>query len=297
MSETAEMPAGRAARTWFDGTWHEGAFACVSPATHGLWLGSSVFDGARFFEGMAPDLHLHAARVNRSAIAMGLKPTMTPDEIVALVHEGCAMFDGRTAIYVKPMYWATDGGFMGVPPDPASTVFCLYLFESAMMEPSGFTLGLSPFRRPSPDVAMTDAKAGCLYPNSGRAITEARNRGFDNALLCDMLGNVAETATSNVFLVKDGVVMTPIANGTFLSGITRARIIELLRADGAEVVETVLRPRHFLEADEVFSTGNHSKVVPVTRFEDRTFAAGSVYRRARELYWAYAKRTAEANAV
>ncbi|EAU43334.1 branched-chain amino acid aminotransferase [Fulvimarina pelagi HTCC2506] len=220
---------------------------------------------------------------------MGLEPTMASGEIERLVLEGIADFDGNTAIYVKPMYWATAGGFMGVPPEPSSTVFCLYLFESPMMEPTGFTLGLSPFRRPTVEVAMTDAKAGCLYPNSGRAITEVRSRGYDNALMCDMLGNVAETATSNIFLAKNGVVMTPIANGCFLSGITRARVIECLRADGVEVIEKTLRPQDFLEADELFSTGNHSKVVPITRFESVSFQPGHFYRRSRELYWEFAK--------
>ncbi|MDY8108376.1 branched-chain amino acid aminotransferase [Fulvimarina sp. 2208YS6-2-32] len=289
MAQQQDTQPARRSRTWFDGAWHEGAFACVSPATHGLWLGSSVFDGARWFDGLSPDLDLHCQRVNRSAEAMGLAPTMTPDAIEALAHEGIAGFDGQTAIYIKPMYWAEQGGFMGVPPDEGSTVFSLYLFESPMLEPTGFTLALSPFRRPTPEVAMTDAKAGCLYPNSGRAITEARARGFDNALMCDMLGNVAETATSNVFLAKDGVVMTPIANGCFLSGITRARVIERLRADGVEVIERSLRPKDFLEADELFSTGNHSKVVPITRFETVSFQPGSFYRRARDLYWSYAK--------
>ena len=74
----------------------------------------------------------------------------------------------------------------------------------------------------------TNAKAGCLYPNNGRAILEAKMRGFDNALVLDMLGNVAETGTSNIFMVKDGQVFTPAANGTFLSGITRSRTIALL---------------------------------------------------------------------
>ena len=79
----------------------------------------------------------------------------------------------------------------------------------------------------------TNAKAGCLYPNNGRAILEAKMRGFDNALVLDMLGNVAETGTSNIFLVKDGHVLTPAPNGTFLSGITRARTITLLAGDGS----------------------------------------------------------------
>ena len=91
------------------------------------------------------------------------------------------------------MYWAEHGGYMGVPADPASTRFCLCLYESPMIAPTGFSVTVSPFRRPTIETMPTNAKAGCLYPNNGRAILEAKMRGFDNALVLDMLGNVAET--------------------------------------------------------------------------------------------------------
>lgn len=279
-------------RTFVDGQWHDGNPGLIGPRSHAMWLGSSVFDGARWFEGVAPDLDLHCERVNRSAEALGLKATMAADEIVRLTHEGLQDFDGKTAVYIRPMYWAEDGGYMGVPADAATTRFCLCLYESPMIASSGFTLGVSPFRRPTPETMPTLAKAGCLYPNNGRAILEAKSRGFDNALVLDMLGNVAETGTSNLFMVKDGVVFTPVPNGCFLNGITRQRIIALLREAGREVVETTLTVAQFRDADEIFSTGNHSKVVPVVGIEDRQMQAGAVYAEARELYWSFARRAA-----
>jgi branched-chain amino acid aminotransferase len=106
--------------------------------------------------------------------------------------------------------------------------------------------------------------------------------------VCDMLGNVAELATANVFMGRDGVVFTPLPNGTFLNGVTRQRVIKLLRQDGIEVVETTLRYQDFETADEIFSTGNYSKVVPVVRIDDRSLQPGPLYRRARELYWEFA---------
>ena len=274
--------------TYVDGDWHEGNVALVGPRSHVMWLGSSVFDGARWFEGVAPDLDRHAARVNTSALAMGLKPSMSVDQIVGLTWDGLKKFDGKTAVYVRPMYWAEHGGYMGVPADPESTRFCLCLYEAPMIEPTGFSVAVSPFRRPTPETMPTNAKAGCLYPNNGRAILDAKMRGFDNALVLDMLGNVAETGSSNVFLVKDGVAMTPAANGTFLSGITRARIISLLRDSGMEVLERTLKVQDFLDADEVFSTGNHSKVVPIIRVENHDMQAGPTAKKARELYWHWA---------
>jgi branched-chain amino acid aminotransferase len=277
--------------TYVDGDWYEGNVAILGPRSHAMWLGTSVFDGARWFEGVAPDLDLHCKRVNASAIALGLRPTQTVDEIVGLTWDGLRKFDGKTAVYIRPMYWAEHGGYMGVPAEPSSTRFCLCLYESPMIATSGFSITVSPFRRPTMETMPTNAKAGCLYPNNGRAILEAKMRGFDNALVLDMLGNVAETATSNIFLVHDGEVVTPAANGTFLSGITRARTIALLAGQGIDVAERMVSVREFMEADEVFSTGNHSKVVPVVRVEDRHLQPGPVAKKARDLYWDYAHST------
>ena len=93
-------------------------------------------------------------------------------------------------------------------------------------------------------------------------------------------------------MAKDGVVFTPIGNGTFLAGITRARVIALLRQAGATVVEKTLRYGDFQTADEIFSTGNYSKVSPVTRIDERPLQPGPFYRRTRELYWEYAHAAA-----
>jgi branched-chain amino acid aminotransferase len=103
-----------------------------------------------------------------------------------------------------------------------------------------------------------------------------------------VLGNVAELATSNIFMAKDGVVFTPIPNGTFLAGITRQRVIGLLREAGVTVVEKTLSYQDFESADEIFSTGNYSKVVPVIRIGGRTLQHGPLYKKARSSYWEFA---------
>jgi branched-chain amino acid aminotransferase len=138
------------------------------------------------------------------------------------------------------------------------------------------------------DTMPVDAKCGCLYPNNSRCLFEAQTRGFDNAIVCDMLGNVAELATSNIFMAKGGVVFTPVANGTFLAGITRQRVLGLLRQSGVTVVEKTLGYADFEAADEIFATGNYSKVVPVTRISQRALPFGPIYTKARELYWSFA---------
>jgi len=274
--------------TFFEGQWHEGNVPLWGVRTHAIWLGSSVFDGARVFEGVAPDLDQHCARVNASAKTMYLKPNVSVDEWMGLVREGMAKFDKGTPLYVRPMYWAERAGPMALPPDPDSTRFALALYDTPMRKPDGFSITLSPFRRPTYETAPVDAKAGCLYPNNARAMFEAKSRGFDNCIVRDVAGNVAELANSNVFMAKDGVVRTPIPNSTFLAGITRKRVIGLLREAGVEVIETVMRYEDFEAADEIFSTGNASKVLPVTRIGERSLQPGPLYRKARALYWEFA---------
>ncbi len=277
-------------KTWsyFEGAWHEGNLPIMGVRTHAAWLSSMVFDGARAFEGVAPDLDRHCARVNDSAEKLFLKPIVSVDEWVRLAKEGIGRFDKDASLYIRPMYWAEMGGPWVQEPDPESTRWCLVIFEAPMRKPTGFSITLSHFRRPTIESMPVNAKAGCLYPNNARAIFEARSRGFDNAVMCDLLGNVAELATSNIFMVKDGVVYTPIPNGTFLNGITRQRIIGLLRQEGTIVVEKSLTYSDFQAADEIFATGNYSKVVPVTKIDERTLEMGPVYTKARELYWEFA---------
>ena len=277
-------------RTWtfFNGEWHEGNIPIMGPRTHAAWLASTVFDGARAFEGVAPDLDRHCARVNQSAINFKLKPVVDTDTWLALAREGIARFGANAELYIRPMYWAQHGVGGGVLFDAETTNWCLCLYEAPMPQPAGNAITLSPFRRPTAECAPVDAKAACLYPNNSRALIEAASRGFNNCLMLDLLGNVAEFGNANVFMAKDGVVFTPAPNGTFLNGITRRRVIELLRADGVTVVESTLSYQDFLGADEIFSSGNFAKVAPVVRIDDRSLQPGPFYAKARKLYWDFA---------
>ena len=277
-------------RTWtfYGGDWHEGDVALFGPRTHACWLGSSVFDGARAFEGVTPDIERHCTRINDSATKFGLNASVTLETWLGLVRDGVKRFGPTPELYIRPMYWAESGGPLSVPADPESTRWCLTMYDAPMPVPGTTSITLSPFRRPSIETMPVDAKAGCLYPNNARALLEAARRGFDNCLLCDLLGNVAELATANVFMASGGVVYTPIANGTFLNGITRQRVISLLRGAGVEVREAVLRYQDFEQADEIWSCGNYAKVAPVTRIDARQLAPGPLYRMARQLYWQFA---------
>ncbi len=286
------MALGSNIRTYFNGTWHDGDTPIMHAGDHGAWLGSSVFDGARFVNGKAPDLEAHCVRVNKSAEALMMRPTVTPEEMVQIVWDGLKAYGPDDAVYIRPMYWAVDGDPGAIAPAPETTSFAICLEAIPMpAETASTTLTTTRFRRPVLEDAVVNAKAGCLYPNNARMLAEARSKGFGNALVTDAIGNVAETATANVFMVKDGVVMTPVANGTFLAGITRGRHMANLRADGVDVREEVLTFDDFHSADEVFLTGNMAKITPVTAFDDTSYQVGPMTRRARELYWDWAAST------
>lgn len=288
------MASGKNIRTYFEGSWHEGDLPIMRAADHGSWLGSTVFDGARYVNGLAPDLYAHCARVNRSAEALMITPTMSTDEMVAIVWDGLKAYSKDTAVYIRPMYWAIDGDHLAIVPKENSTGFAICLEEIPMAPPeASTTLTRTRFRRPVLEDAVVNAKAGCLYPNNARMLAEARSKGFGNALVTDAMGNVAETATANVFMVRDGEVLTPIPNGTFLAGITRSRHIENLAKDGVQVTQTVLTFDDFLSADEVFLSGNMMKVTPVTAFDERSYQVGPTTRRVREMYWDWAHSDAE----
>jgi branched-chain amino acid aminotransferase len=274
--------------TWFEGTWHQGNFPILGAADHARWLGTMVFDGARAFEGVVPDLFAHCARANASARSMGLNPTHTDHEIHELALEGVSKFPSGTGLYIRPMIWPREGTASMVLADPDSTAMAICIEERPMPEVKGIRMTTTQYTRPMHSMAPTDAKAGCLYPNNARMLREAFAKGFDNTITLDPLGNVAETATSNIWLVKDGIAKTPVPNGTFLNGITRQRVLQLLCGNGVTAIETTLSLQDFREADEIFTTGNAQKVMPVTRFEDRDYEYGPIGRRARELYWEYA---------
>ena len=275
--------------TYYKGQWAEGNTPLLGAMDHSVWLGSSVFDGARALRGHLPDLRPHLERVIASAEKVGLRCPLGVDEMEALVREGVARFPADAELYIRPLVFASEGFLI---PTPEAAGFALTLFDAPLPPFAGFSACLSPLLRPEPTMAPTDAKASALYANTARALRAAKARGFDNAVLLDAAGNVAEFATSNLFMVAaDGAGVTPALNGTFLAGITRARVIALLAGAGVNVVERTVRPEELETAREIFSTGNYGKVTPCTRYEARDLPAGPLAQRARELYLAYTETT------
>ncbi len=272
--------------TYVDGEWREGNVNVMAPLDDGAWLGATVFDGARVFNGVVPDLDRHCARSIRSAEILGMSPKITAAEIEAIARDGFKLFSPESALYVCPLFYMRES-FFGHDPD--ATQFVMTICEAPMPGEEGFTACLTRYRRPSRDSAPTDAKASSLYPNVSRSVRAAKERGFDTSVMLDPNGNVAEFSYTNLFMAKDGVVHTPAINGTFLNGITRQRVINLLREDGVQVEERAIDYTELAEADELFSTANYSKVTACTRLEERDLNTGPLYARARKLYFEWAK--------
>jgi len=266
---------------YFEGEWRNEAPMVVGPADLGFWSATSVFDGARSIAGCAPDLALHCARVVRSARAVGLAPDLTADQVHALCLEGIRRLPAELDLYVRPMFYSRGEGVL---PEDAETVFTLAIFPMPLPPENAGRATLSPYRRAAPDQAPTDAKAGCLYPNSQRARRDARDRGFQLAVVLDPDGNVAEFSHANLVIGKDGVAITPKPNGTFLDGLTRNRTFQLLKEAGVPVEERSLTPADLETADEIWMCGNAGKIQSVTGYEARDLQPGPIFRRARDLY-------------
>jgi branched-chain amino acid aminotransferase len=212
---------------------------------------------------------------------MLMEPTKTAGEIRALCVEGVRKLPADRDYYVRPMFFATSGLLL---PEPGAVEFTLAIFEAPLPPEVAGSACLSSYRRSAPDQAPTDAKAGCLYPNSQRAEKEALDKGFTAAVMLDPEGNVAEYAHANFWMARGGVAITPAPNGTFLNGITKQRVMGLLRDAGVEVVERTIHPGELADADEIWVTGNYGKVQTMTGWEDRNLQPGPVFRRARDLY-------------
>jgi len=157
--------------TFFKGQWAEGNVPLYGAMDHSVWLGSSVFDGARSMQGHMPDLRLHLQRVIDSAQRVGLRCPYSVDEMEAMVNDGVARFPADAQLYIRPMVFGCEGFLV---PEPEHSGFALTLFDAPMPPHTGFSACLSSLRRPDANMAPTDAKASALYVNSARVMRRWR---------------------------------------------------------------------------------------------------------------------------
>ncbi|MFN3075840.1 MAG: branched-chain amino acid aminotransferase [Alphaproteobacteria bacterium] len=266
---------------WSDGgliSWRE---AKVHVLTHGLHYGSCVFEGERVYGGKVFKLREHTERLLFSAGILGFKIPFTAAEIDAATRQVLEA-NGITDGYVRPVAWR-GSEMMGVAAQNNTihlSIACWawpsYFSPEARM--AGLRLKISPWRRPHPETAPTNAKAAGLYMICTLSKHQAENEGYEDALMLDWRGQIAEATGANLFLVIDGVVHTPTPD-CFLDGITRRTVIDLARKQGLTVIERAILPEEMAKAQEVFLTGTAAEVTPVREIGPYRFTPGDVTRR------------------
>jgi branched-chain amino acid aminotransferase len=279
---------------WMDGELVDWDDATIHVLSHGLHYGTGAFEGIRAYEtdrGPAVfRLTEHIRRLARSCKALGIPIEWSVDEIVKASKELLSA-NGLTSGYIRPLvYYGT--GSMGLNPAGASVHTMIATWEwGAYLGEDGVTNGIrvkvSSWRRIGHDSLMPNAKLTGGYVNSVQAKQEALRGGYDEALMLNTDGFVAEGSGENLFLVRDGVVYTPSLSSGVLEGLTRDAVITLLRDDGHEVIEREMTRTDLYYADEMFFTGTAAEVTPIREIDDRAVGdgrPGPVTKRAQEMF-------------
>jgi branched-chain amino acid aminotransferase len=265
---------------WFDGKIVPQEQAVVSVLTHAMHYGTSVFEGIRAYatpRGAAVfRLREHSQRLLDSAKIIGMRPSWTVDQIDRAIL-ATVKANARKSCYIRPLIWF-GAESLGVNPAKnllhfmvATLPWGIYLGEEAVRK--GAKLQTSSWRRSSGDIMPTKAKAGGNYVNSVLANLEARESGFDEALLLDKEGFVAEGSGENIFFLRDDTLYA-IAHSVNLRGITRDTVIQLARDMGTRVEQTMAVRDELYTADEVFMVGTAAEVTPIASIDRRPIGAG-----------------------
>jgi branched-chain amino acid aminotransferase len=275
------MPIQPVDKIWMDGKLVDWEDARVHVLTHALHYGSGVFEGIRAYEtprGTAVfRLTDHIRRLYRSAHVYMIDIPFSLEELVEATKE-TVRANGLSSCYIRPLVYHGYGE-MGLNPLPAPVNVSIsvwawgaYLGEEAIE--SGARVKISTWRRPDSDVLPPGAKATGLYINSGLAKVEAIKAGYDDAIMLGPDGTVAEGTGENVFIVRDGVIITPPESSGILLGITRDSVLRIARDLGYEVLERKLGRGEVYTADEAFFSGTAAEVVPLREVDDRLIGSG-----------------------
>ena len=277
---------------WFDGEMIDWRDAKVHILSHAMHYASSVFEGERCYDGEIFKAQEHHERLAESGRTLGFELPFSVDQITQAAYqvlEKNSIVDG----YVRPVAWR-GAEMMGVSAQETSIHVAIaawpwpsYFTPEALLK--GIRLKTASWRRPSPDTAPVKAKAAGLYMICTMSKHEVEAEGYDDALMLDWRGRVAECTGANIFLVQAGVLHTPTPD-CFLDGITRRTVIELAEKRGYRVVERVIMPEELASAEEVFVTGTAAEVTPVSQIDDMTFKVGIVGQQLMEDYNALVHR-------
>lgn len=271
---------------WMDGKLVEWRSANIHVLTHGLHYASSVFEGERAYNGRIFKGTQHSKRLEFSATTLGMKLPYSTAELDA-AKQLTLEKNGLTDAYLRPVAWR-GSEMMGVSAQANTIHVAIAVWEwpsyfSAEAKMKGIRLTLSDWRRPSPDSAPVHAKAAGLYMICTLAKHKAEAEGYQDALMYDYRGYVAEATGANVFIAIDGKLHTPTAD-CFLNGLTRQTAIELARRHGIEVIERHIQPEELAKATEVFLTGTAAEITPVGEIGAHRFTPGQICKTVMDAY-------------
>ncbi len=263
---------------WFDGKLTPWRDANVHVLTHAMHYASAVFEGVRAYGGKVFELSQHSQRLIDSARILGFELPWTRDEIDAAVVETLAA-SGFTNAYVRPIAWrgSEQMGVSAQRTKPHLAIACwewgAYFGAEALEK--GLRLMIAPWRRPAPYTAPTKSKAAGLYMICTLSKHAAEDAGYNDALMLDWRGQVAEATGANVFFVKDGALHTPTPD-CFLDGITRRTVMGLARRRNLEVIERAIWPEELETFEQAFLTGSAAEVTPLAEIGPWRFEVGAL---------------------
>ncbi len=265
---------------WLDGKLVPWRGASVHVLTHGMHYASAVFEGERSYGGAIFKMRAHHQRLHNSAEILGFEIPYNVAAIDQACRDAVAVMNISDG-YVRPVSWRGTE-MMGISAQNNTIHLAIAAWEwPAYFSPEarlqGIRMKTSKWRRPSPETAPVMSKAAGLYMICTMSKHDAEREGYNDALMLDWRGRIAEATGANIFLVIDGRLHTP-APDCFLDGITRRTVIGLAKARGYEVFERAIMPEELGDAKEVFLTGTAAEVTPVAVIDDRKFQVGRITR-------------------
>jgi branched-chain amino acid aminotransferase len=265
---------------WLDGELIPWRDARVHVLTHALHYGSSVFEGQRAYNGAIFKLHEHSERLRRSSALLGFELPWSVAQIETACHD-VLKANKLTDAYMRPLAWrgsASRGDAPGnTKPHLSISAWEWGKYYDPRASENGIRLDIAPWRRPAPYTAPTESKAAGLYMIATLSKQHAEQNGFNDALMLDWRGRVAEATGANVFFVEGGRLHTPTPD-CFLDGITRRTIMDLARRRGVEVVERAIWPEELEKFEQMFLTGTAVEVTPVQSVGPWKFTVGDLTR-------------------
>ncbi|MEN8723868.1 MAG: branched-chain amino acid aminotransferase [Alphaproteobacteria bacterium] len=268
----------RDGKIWMNGEMIDWRDARVHILTHAMHYASSVFEGARAYEGEIFKLQEHTERLFRSAALLDMEIPFSIEEVNQAQIDAVRV-NGLTDAYLRPVVWR-GSEMMGVSAQTtrinvAVATWAWPSYFSPEERLQGIRMAMSDWKRPSPETIPCEAKAAGLYMICTLSKHKAEKDGFADSLMLDYRGYIAEATGANVFFEKDGKLHTPTPD-CILDGITRQTVIGLAKARGIEVIERRILPEEMADFNQCFITGTAAEVTPVSQIGEYSFTVGDI---------------------